>query len=68
YNYILSSGLSAGVAFSGILIFLALQYHPKSLTWWGNTVSYAGVDGAGTATLKPLPARGYFGSPEGSWK
>ncbi|KAK9318943.1 OPT oligopeptide transporter protein-domain-containing protein [Lipomyces orientalis] len=68
YNYILSCALTAGVAFGGILIFLALQYHPKKLVWWGNTVSRAGIDGAGTATLKAIPPGGYFGLREGSWE
>ncbi|KAK9243046.1 OPT oligopeptide transporter protein-domain-containing protein [Lipomyces tetrasporus] len=68
YNYILSSALTAGVAFAGILIFLALQYRPKKLQWWGNKISTAGVDGAGTATLKSIPEGGYFGLPEGSWE
>ncbi|KAK9233999.1 hypothetical protein V1525DRAFT_414509, partial [Lipomyces kononenkoae] len=44
YNYVLSSALDAGVAFSAIIIFFAVNYHPKKLNWWGNTVSYAGVD------------------------
>ncbi|KAF9261975.1 small oligopeptide transporter [Marasmius fiardii PR-910] len=54
YNYILSAALDAGVAFSVILIFFALQY-PKNGTigkaiagWWGNTVPYTGADGHGT--------------------
>ncbi|KAK9257680.1 OPT oligopeptide transporter protein-domain-containing protein [Lipomyces tetrasporus] len=67
YNYILSCALTAGVAFGGILIFLALQYHPKKLVWWGNTVSRAGIDGVGTATLKAIPEVGYFGLSKGSW-
>ncbi|GMM36991.1 hypothetical protein DASC09_043160 [Saccharomycopsis crataegensis] len=64
YNYILSSALDAGVAFSGIIIFFAVQYHEKDITWWGNTVSYAGVDGGiGQTSLKdPSTAPdGYFG-------
>ncbi|KAK9387123.1 OPT oligopeptide transporter protein-domain-containing protein [Lipomyces mesembrius] len=68
YNYILSSALTAGAAFSGILIFLALQYHPKKLTWWGTTVSSAGVDGRMVATLNSMPQEGYFGLPAGSWQ
>ncbi|KAJ8098188.1 OPT oligopeptide transporter protein-domain-containing protein [Lipomyces tetrasporus] len=68
YNYIISSALTAGVAFSGILIFLALQYKPKRVKWWGTTVQSAGIDGAGTATLKDIPEIGYFGLPEGSWE
>ncbi|KAK9452716.1 OPT oligopeptide transporter protein-domain-containing protein [Dipodascopsis uninucleata] len=66
YNYIISCALTAGIAFSGILIFLALQYRPKTITWWGNVVSSAGVDASST-TLKPLPAIGYFGIENGTW-
>lgn len=67
YNYIISSALTAGVAFSGIIIFLALQYHAKPLKWWGTTVSTAGVDGKLSATLLDIPERGYFGMEEGTW-
>ncbi|KAK9366869.1 OPT oligopeptide transporter protein-domain-containing protein [Lipomyces kononenkoae] len=67
YNYVLSSALTAGTAFSGILIFLALQYHPKPLVWWGTTVQNVGVDGKMVATLKEVPAGG-FGLPAGSWQ
>ncbi|KAK9466093.1 OPT oligopeptide transporter protein-domain-containing protein [Lipomyces arxii] len=68
YNYIITSGISAGIAFSGILIFLALQYRPKHLVWWGNTVAGAGVDGAAQPLKVVDPAVGYFGMPAGSWK
>ncbi|KAK7202414.1 putative oligopeptide transporter [Myxozyma melibiosi] len=67
YNYILSSGLTAGTAFSGILIFFALQYTSTTLKWWGTTVSSAGVDGSGIATLYQAPVDG-FGPPVGSWE
>ncbi|KAK9478020.1 OPT oligopeptide transporter protein-domain-containing protein [Lipomyces japonicus] len=67
YNYILSSALTAGVAFSGILIFLALQYRPKTLVWWGNKVSSAGVDGKEVATLRSVAEGGYFGVADGTW-
>ncbi|KAK9463927.1 OPT oligopeptide transporter protein-domain-containing protein [Lipomyces oligophaga] len=67
YNYILSSALTAGTAFSGILIFLALQYHPKELNWWGNTVSDAGVDGMMTARVKHLAVDETLGSAQGTW-
>ncbi|KAK9472937.1 OPT oligopeptide transporter protein-domain-containing protein [Dipodascopsis tothii] len=59
YNYILTSGLSAGVAFSGIVVFLGLQYTQTTLSWWGNTVYAAGVDYARTASLKEIPADGF---------
>ncbi|KAK9480707.1 OPT oligopeptide transporter protein-domain-containing protein [Lipomyces japonicus] len=68
YNYILSSGLSGGLAFAGILIFLTLQLKPKRLIWWGNKIQSAGVDGKMVATLKSVPAGGYFGVPEGTWE
>ncbi|CAH2352877.1 oligopeptide transporter 2 [[Candida] railenensis] len=45
YNFVLSGGLDAGVAFSSIIIFFAVQYHDKSINWWGNNVPYVGVDG-----------------------
>ncbi|KAK9385068.1 OPT oligopeptide transporter protein-domain-containing protein [Lipomyces mesembrius] len=67
YNYILSSGLTAGMAFSGILIFFALQYTGHTLQWFGTTVQLKGVDGAGTATLLKVPEGG-FGPPLGSWR
>ncbi|KAK9243528.1 OPT oligopeptide transporter protein-domain-containing protein [Lipomyces tetrasporus] len=67
YNYILSSGLTAGMAFSGILIFFALQYTGHTLKWWGTMVQNAGVDGAGTATLLTAP-NGGFGPQAGSWQ
>ncbi|KAK9349768.1 OPT oligopeptide transporter protein-domain-containing protein [Lipomyces doorenjongii] len=66
YNYILTSGLTGGMAFSGILIFFSVQYKAKKLIWWGNTVSASGVDGIGTASLYQAPSNG-FGPPVGSW-
>ncbi|KAK9382761.1 OPT oligopeptide transporter protein-domain-containing protein [Kockiozyma suomiensis] len=59
YNYVLTSGLSAGVAFGGIIIFLTLQYTGTSLKWWGNEVYSAGVDYAKTATLLDPPEGGF---------
>lgn len=70
YNYILSSGLDAGVAFGGVIIFFAVQYKEKDVNWWGNLVSYSGVDGGvGQTSLKdPTTAPdGYFGLRSGSW-
>lgn len=63
YNYVFSSGMSAGVAFSSIIIFFAVQYHDKSISWWGNNVMYLGMDGAGPARLNAAvdAPDGYFG-------
>ena len=66
YNYVLSAALTAGVAICGLVMFFAVGYDPKSLKWWGNTVSGAGADGAGKGIL-PIPARGYFGPERGSF-
>ena len=52
-------------AFSAIILFFAVQYSPKPLVWWGNTVSGSGVDGMGIATIFPIPAGGYFGPEKG---
>ncbi|KAK9454994.1 OPT oligopeptide transporter protein-domain-containing protein [Dipodascopsis uninucleata] len=66
YNYVISCAITAGISFSGILIFLALQYRPKSLVWWGNKVSSSGVDTSSTALLD-VPELGYFGIANGTW-
>ncbi|EMG48784.1 hypothetical protein G210_0600 [Candida maltosa Xu316] len=63
YNYILSTGLNAGIAFSSIIIFFAVMYSEKNLIWWGNTIPFSGVDyditGRLNATLEAPD--GYFG-------
>jgi len=63
YNYVLSAALTGGVAFSGIIIFFAVQYHPVTLDWWGVNVLEQTVDGGAgqTALLTELPEKGYFG-------
>lgn len=66
YNYVLSASLTAGVAVSALIIFFAVGYNPVKLDWWGNRVSYAGVDGRNVGIL-PIPARGYFGPEKGSF-
>ncbi|KAK9244128.1 OPT oligopeptide transporter protein-domain-containing protein [Lipomyces tetrasporus] len=59
YNYILTSGMSAGVAFSGVVIFAALSYTQVKLPWWGNQVYAAGVDYARKASLVEIPEEGF---------
>lgn len=66
YTYVLSSSLTAGVAFSAIIIFFSVQYHPKDLNWWGNKVSYAGLDAEG-ASLKVLVDGEMFGPQPGNY-
>ncbi len=63
YNYVLSAALTGGVAFSGIIIFFALEYHPVAISWWGSNVLSTTIDGGAgqTALIPTLPAKGYFG-------
>ncbi|KAK5113041.1 hypothetical protein LTR85_011063 [Meristemomyces frigidus] len=63
YNYVLSAGLTGGVAFSAVIIFFAVQYHPKAIHWWGTDVIDSGIDGESgrTALLTALPGSGHFG-------
>ncbi|KAJ5613939.1 hypothetical protein N7528_007593 [Penicillium herquei] len=63
YNYVLAAALTGAVAFSGIIIFFAVQYHPVSVSWWGNNVLDATIDGGlgQQALITELPAKGYFG-------
>ncbi|KAK9314910.1 OPT oligopeptide transporter protein-domain-containing protein [Lipomyces starkeyi] len=61
YNCVLSSAIDAGIAFSAIIIFFAVDYHPKKLNWWGNTVSYTGIDGG------EVPKVAYFGPKPGEY-
>lgn len=46
YNYILTGALSAGVAFSALIIFFTVQYNRPDLDWWGNRLSSMGIEGA----------------------
>lgn len=59
YAYIMTTAFAAAIAISAIVIFWAVQYHDRSITWWGNTVSFSGVDGgaetAPLCVLKTLP-------------
>lgn len=49
YNYILTLALSAGVAFSALIIFFTLSYNNQLLDWWGNNISSQGIEGASPA-------------------
>lgn len=64
YNYILTSALSAGVAFSALLIFFTVKYDSLEINWWGNEVLNYGVEGD-NAPLNWLDISkapdGYFG-------
>ncbi|KAH9982707.1 OPT oligopeptide transporter [Lactifluus volemus] len=62
YNYLLSSGLDAGVIASSVILFFALQL-PKggfTVNWWGNTVWQNTADSNMTA-LRTVPSGQFFG-------
>ncbi|ODV81732.1 OPT-domain-containing protein [Suhomyces tanzawaensis NRRL Y-17324] len=68
YNYILTSGLSAGVAFSALVIFFTVQYHQHKIDWWGNTIIDMGYEGALGTWLKAKDAPdGYIGLRKGQF-
>ncbi|CAI8496286.1 unnamed protein product [Hanseniaspora opuntiae] len=68
YNYVIAAAFNAGLVLASIIIFFALSYQNKTLNWWGNSVSNAGQDGAGTS-LKDISstAKGYFGAAPGHY-
>ncbi len=61
YNYVLLSAIQGGSGISQFVQYWALQYHSLNLDWWGNDVSWVGMDGYGRFSLKELPEKGYFG-------
>jgi len=70
YNYVLSAALDAGVAFSAVIIFFTVQYHPKTVSWWGNEVYAYGVEGGEGQTSRfniSATDRGFFGPDFGSF-
>lgn len=67
YTYVMSSGFSAGIALSAIIIFFSVQYHAVDFSWWGNDVMYKGIDGDTSYRLKDIPDEGYFGPAPGSY-
>lgn len=64
YNYVMSAGLTGGMAFSAIIIFFAVQWNPIKLDWWGVNIVGQTIDGGGgdqKALYTQLPDKGYFG-------
>ncbi|GJN69915.1 hypothetical protein PLICBS_003967 [Purpureocillium lilacinum] len=63
YAYVLTSAFASAVAVSGIVMFFAVQFKSSAkLDWWGNRVSFAGVDGGGNdvaCVLKQVPEGGF---------
>ena len=70
YNYILTSALSAGVAFSALLIFFTVKYDSLHINWWGNEVFNYGAEGdngpLSWISVESAP-EGYFGLRRGEF-
>ncbi|KAJ4288281.1 hypothetical protein N0V88_007473 [Collariella sp. IMI 366227] len=54
YNFVTSAAFSCAIAFSGILIFFALQIKEVNFNWWGNAVVGQGCDGSGDCVRMTL--------------
>ena len=60
YAYILTTGFAVGLALSAIVIFFAVDWKIVNLSWWGNNVSFAGLDGTSLCPRLPIPKSGHF--------
>ncbi|CAI5759300.1 unnamed protein product [Candida verbasci] len=70
FNYILTSALSAGVAFSALIIFFTVQYNSIKLEWWGNLIHKQGIEGGQLSPIwKDISTApdGYIGLREGHY-
>lgn len=60
YALALTTAFQVGLALSALIIFFAVQYKTVNIDWWGNDVSFAGVDGGGECAIRSVPASGHF--------
>jgi OPT family oligopeptide transporter len=58
YNYVLSGGLDAGLAFMGIMLYIFLGWEDISLQWWG-----ANLDNCPFASCPTAPGIEVYGCP-----
>lgn len=66
YNYVVSAGLSTGIAIAAVFIFFAVSYHGFEISWWGNAAD-AGCE-ADSCTRLSWPDDGtYFGPRTGTY-
>ncbi|ROV94784.1 hypothetical protein VMCG_08848 [Cytospora schulzeri] len=52
YALVMTTAFQVGLALSAIVIFFAVQFNPVNISWWGNNVPFAGVDGSDECILK----------------
>ncbi|CAK9227824.1 unnamed protein product [Sphagnum troendelagicum] len=58
YNYVLSGALDAGIAFMGVLLYIALGLNNIQISWWGTN-----YDGCALATCPTQPGVNITGCP-----
>ena len=63
---ITSTAFSCAIAICALVTFFALQQQGVEINWSGNTIPFAGVDGAGPV-LKTVPDGGHFGPGPGEF-
>jgi hypothetical protein len=62
YNYVLSGALDAGIAFMGVLLYIALGLNNIQISWWGTN-----YDGCALATCPTQPGVNITGCPVFWW-
>lgn len=69
YTYLFVNSISVGLAFAGLFIFFATEYHHivNPPDWWGNNVVQSTADSAGGLPRLQIPAKGYFGPDPGTF-
>lgn len=60
YALPMTTGFQVAIVLGAIIIFFAVDWQVVTLDWWGNDVSFAGVDGSGECSILPIPDVGYF--------
>ncbi len=62
YNYVLSGALDAGIAFMGVLLYIALGLNNRQISWWGTN-----YDGCPLAICPTQPGVNITGCPVFWW-
>lgn len=60
YNFVLSAGLSAGVAMSAIAMLLSVQWAGVAVEWWGNTLPFRGCEATPCVLHELAPGERFY--------
>lgn len=69
YTYLFYNSISVGLAFAGLFLFFATEYHHivNPPAWWGNDVVGTTGDAQGGIPRLQIPAKGFFGPEPGTF-